>query len=503
MGDALSSEISFDYLRQEIIGTVRSPLGRRHIRLWLTKRPARMAAFGCWLARFDIRWPDNLVAMTTVTGACSAQRVAELRHVPSKLRGLSLEPLFEPLKLDLRGIDWVIVGGGNDVLAAPFQIEWALDLQKQCQAAGVAFFLKQLGRNPFHRGEAVKLQDRHGGDWMEWPAEWCMREIPKTFRTLAGPQSIVPTITGADLRIDCGPAFVAAGLVGNKGAVEHGHIAIAETLLAAGVDIADPDSNPLPVAVYKTIIEIIEWLVSQRAQFDVCEVIGFAIRDALDLDPNKTGISDEQRAACVDLLLRLALQRALSYEQAVKFMKMVADLRIDCGPAFVAAVRVGNKTVVELMIRAGVDVRVKHDEPFRLAVEHGHIAIAKTLLAAGVDIADLDFNPLPMAVYKANIEMIEWLVSQRAQFDVCDVVEFAVRDAVDLDPNKTGISDEQRAACVDLVLRLAFQRALSREQAKKVMNIVAEYAPAKAAQWMAECMDFLPPPPPIGMKNRG
>jgi hypothetical protein len=94
-------------------------------------------------------------------------------------------------------------------------------------------------------------------------------------------------------------------------------------------------------------------------------------------------------------------------------------------------------------------------------------------------------------------------VSQRAQFDVCEVIGFAIRDALDLDPNKTGISDEQRAACVDLVLRLAFQRALSREQAKKVMNIVAEYAPAKAAQWMAECMDFLPPPPPIGMKNRG
>ena len=46
MGDALSSSVPFSFLKNEIIDAVSSDLGRRHIWLWLSKRPARMAEFG-------------------------------------------------------------------------------------------------------------------------------------------------------------------------------------------------------------------------------------------------------------------------------------------------------------------------------------------------------------------------------------------------------------------------------------------------------------------------
>ena len=182
MGDALSRSVSFSYLKQEIIDIVSSEAGSKHLWLWLTKRPSRMADFGRWLMKQGIQWPDNLVAMTTVTSQATAGRVNELRKVPAKFKGLSIEPLFTELHLDLTSIDWVIVGGGSDVLAEPFHVEWALSLRDQCRKAGTAFFLKQLGKNPMYKGQPLQLEDRHGGEWAEWSEAWRTREIPDGFR---------------------------------------------------------------------------------------------------------------------------------------------------------------------------------------------------------------------------------------------------------------------------------------------------------------------------------
>ena len=74
------------------------------------------------------------------------------------------------------------IGGGSDVLAEPFHAEWALDLERQCKSEGVAFFLKQLGKHPVHRGKPLELDDQHGGNWNEWPKGWRVREFPTSFR---------------------------------------------------------------------------------------------------------------------------------------------------------------------------------------------------------------------------------------------------------------------------------------------------------------------------------
>lgn len=183
MGDALSSEVPFPYLKTEVIDVVASEAGQRHLWLWLSKRPARMAKFGHWLLAQGLSWPDNLVAMTTVTSQATAGRIAELLKVPARFRGLSCEPVFGELNLNLAGIDWVIVGGGSDVLAEPFQVEWALGLREQCRKAGADFFLKQLGKNPTYQGKPVVLPDQHGGDWDAWPVTgWRTRQIPAQFR---------------------------------------------------------------------------------------------------------------------------------------------------------------------------------------------------------------------------------------------------------------------------------------------------------------------------------
>jgi protein gp37 len=49
------------------------------------------------------------------------------------------------LKLNLRKIDWVIVGGESGPGARPIESQWVTDIRDQCRRAKVAFFFKQWG----------------------------------------------------------------------------------------------------------------------------------------------------------------------------------------------------------------------------------------------------------------------------------------------------------------------------------------------------------------------
>ena len=73
-------------------------------------------------------------------------RIAHLQEAPVAMRFQSIEPLLEDLgKLDLRGIDWVIVGGESGPGARQMKKEWVLSVRDQCLAAKVPFFFKQWG----------------------------------------------------------------------------------------------------------------------------------------------------------------------------------------------------------------------------------------------------------------------------------------------------------------------------------------------------------------------
>lgn len=182
MGDAFSRDSDFAFLEEEVIAPIRSPQGQRHFWLWLTKRPERMARFGERIGGF----PANVCAMTTLTGPDKLHRIDELRRVPASVRGLSVEPLRARIPagdLDLREIDWLIAGGESGRLDAvhPFDLGWARELREACRRAGVAFFLKQLGRRPVGERRELRLNDSHGGNWSEWPEDLRLREVPGAF----------------------------------------------------------------------------------------------------------------------------------------------------------------------------------------------------------------------------------------------------------------------------------------------------------------------------------
>lgn len=107
----------------------------------LTKRSARLAELDS-----VIDWPENVWMGVSVETADYRFRIGHLRQTGARIKFLSLEPLLGPLgKLQLRGINWVIVGGESGPGARLLAREWVVDIRDQCRAARVPFFFKQWG----------------------------------------------------------------------------------------------------------------------------------------------------------------------------------------------------------------------------------------------------------------------------------------------------------------------------------------------------------------------
>ncbi|MBR0831538.1 DUF5131 family protein [Bradyrhizobium manausense] len=79
-------------------------------------------------------------------GGATASRIRHLQQSPAGVRFLSIEPLIGRIgKLDLAGIDWVIVGGESGPRARPMNADWVREIRDQCIDNSVAFFFKQWG----------------------------------------------------------------------------------------------------------------------------------------------------------------------------------------------------------------------------------------------------------------------------------------------------------------------------------------------------------------------
>jgi protein gp37 len=200
--------------------------------LLLTKRPELWAprmAHACEFLSRDMRtnfdtfskmvsWakdgdaPANVWVGTSVEDQIRAdQRIPALLKIPAVGRFLSVEPLLGPVILPVfpsggmalggvsigrpgragGSIDWGIVGGESGPGARPCNVEWIRSVVRQCQAAGVPCFVKQLGSIPVQSWDSkwinpgafrVRLKHPKGGDPAEWPDDLRVREFPKGLR---------------------------------------------------------------------------------------------------------------------------------------------------------------------------------------------------------------------------------------------------------------------------------------------------------------------------------
>jgi protein gp37 len=160
MSDLFHAEVPEDHIALVFDVMQRTP---QHTYQILTKRAQRLASLATRL-----EWPKNVWMGVSVETEQYTWRIDYLRRVPAAVRFVSAEPLLAPLaNLNLDGIDWLIAGGESQSGCRPASLDWFRDLRDQCNAAQVAFFLKQLGGHPSkHGGDDAVLDGRR---WVEMP----------------------------------------------------------------------------------------------------------------------------------------------------------------------------------------------------------------------------------------------------------------------------------------------------------------------------------------------
>ena len=222
--------------------------------LLLTKRPENMVRLSRWGMS---AWPKNVWAGTTAESQEYAdRRIPHLLNVNASVHFVSYEPALGLVNFEnflckapdvnleddgwnqaaaanfhnafgypaARRLSWIIVGGESGPKARSFDVAWARSVIKQCDEAGVACFVKQLGAKPWDssipirvelaaggtctvsdladplkrldvilnarlpnhegvigkalNGNTLALKDSHGGDLMEWADDLRVRQFP-------------------------------------------------------------------------------------------------------------------------------------------------------------------------------------------------------------------------------------------------------------------------------------------------------------------------------------
>ena len=136
----------------------------------LTKRPDRMLAYA--LARWgDTGVPANVWLGVSVEDNRVRGRVDALRRLKAALGAftayVNCEPLIGPVdRLDLTGIDWVLIGGESGPGARPVQAGWVRQAIAGAGAVGAPVWFKQWGRwqhNPLWSiAEGRTVRERRG-----------------------------------------------------------------------------------------------------------------------------------------------------------------------------------------------------------------------------------------------------------------------------------------------------------------------------------------------------
>jgi len=158
MSDLFHKDVPADFI-QQVFDVMRQ--AHWHTFQVLTKRAERLLKLND-----QIDWPENVWMGVSVENQDYAFRIDLLRQTHARVKFLSLEPLLGPLPaLNLKGIDWVIVGGESGPKARPIKHEWVTEIRDQCVAFDVPFFFKQWGGT--NKKKTGRLLD--GKTWDEWP----------------------------------------------------------------------------------------------------------------------------------------------------------------------------------------------------------------------------------------------------------------------------------------------------------------------------------------------
>ncbi len=160
-GDLFHEDVPEDFIVQAI-----DIMAKRTDVTWLvlTKRADVLYGF----TEAHMLWLDDISHIWFGVSGENQQLLSDrwswLDNASVETRWLSVEPMLGPIALGDGTPDWVVCGAESGPNRRPFDPAWAIDLKRQCDEAGIAFFFKQgsglyPGMNPTLLGR----------EWKAWP----------------------------------------------------------------------------------------------------------------------------------------------------------------------------------------------------------------------------------------------------------------------------------------------------------------------------------------------
>lgn len=168
MSDLFHKDVSEDFIQKVFNVMNCAPW---HTFQVLTKRVERLLEI-----QHNLKWSQNIWMGVSVENEDYKERIDLLRKTRARVKFISFEPLIGSVgKLNLRNIDWAIVGGESGPQARYISPEWVADIRDQCLAQKVLFFFKQWGG--VNKKKAGRLLD--GCTWSEMPKEKLAGVLPE------------------------------------------------------------------------------------------------------------------------------------------------------------------------------------------------------------------------------------------------------------------------------------------------------------------------------------
>src|SRR5574338_981532 len=125
MSDLFHKDIPLEFIQRVFKVMNDNP---QHVFQVLTKRADILFKY-----HKELEWSHNIWMGVSVEDSKSLNRINYLRRTRAKVKFLSCEPLIGPLTdLNLKKIDWVIVGGESGRRPRPMKPEWVFEIHNKC-----------------------------------------------------------------------------------------------------------------------------------------------------------------------------------------------------------------------------------------------------------------------------------------------------------------------------------------------------------------------------------
>jgi protein gp37 len=161
MSDVFHSQVPDSFIRDLFAEMRNYP---EHIFQLLTKRPGRAA-------NLQLQWPPNVWMGTSVEDDRVIERLDLLRDCDAETLFVSFEPLIgEVGRPDLRGYDWVIVGGESGPNYREMAHEWVWPIRRASMQQDVAFFFKQSAAPKNEQEPYLRCPDGKRREFREMPS---------------------------------------------------------------------------------------------------------------------------------------------------------------------------------------------------------------------------------------------------------------------------------------------------------------------------------------------